>query len=84
MIDEHFTVHETSNLIHPLGWSKRTGHDIEASQGTDEINLTERPPFIDTKCMLASISELQTEIDKIIETNVYPAGIVPPHIFHQV
>jgi len=30
---EHFWVHHTSELFHPVGWSARTGHEIEA---TDE------------------------------------------------
>ncbi len=25
-------MHYTSELIHPVGWSYRTGHDIEASE----------------------------------------------------
>jgi len=29
---EHFWVHHTSELIHPVGWSHMTGHEIEATE----------------------------------------------------
>ncbi len=29
---EHFWVHYTSELIHPVGWSYITGHEIEATE----------------------------------------------------
>ena len=29
---EHFWVHYTSELIHPVGWSYLTGHEIEAAE----------------------------------------------------
>ncbi|CAF1094040.1 unnamed protein product [Adineta ricciae] len=29
---EHFWVHHTSELIHPVGWSHTTGHELEATE----------------------------------------------------
>lgn len=37
MVDEHFSVHYTSNLIHPIGWSSHVGHEIESERSKTMI-----------------------------------------------
>ncbi len=49
---EHFWVHHTSELIHPVGWSYLTGHEIEA---TEEYN-NEVIKMIETKSYPANIA----------------------------
>jgi hypothetical protein len=49
---EHFWVHHTSELIHPVGWSHAIGHEIEA---TEEYK-TEAAKMVETNSYQANVA----------------------------
>ncbi len=64
-------------MIHPVGWSHLTGHDIEATDGRNIFYSF----FIRNMYWYL---EYKNDVAKMVEMNSYPANVATAELFNKV